>query len=80
MKQNCARSSQRRYVAYRYVLHVAYPIQFGPVVDIRLVRDKAGRSKGFAFLEFAKKEAVAKALEKKDLEMDGRVVGIQVPS
>ena len=52
--------------------------KFGPVAVIRLVHDKTGRFKGFAFLEFANIESVSKAEAKKDLQIDGRIVGIQV--
>lgn len=46
--------------------------EFGEIVDVKLISDKfTGRSKGFAFVEFATEEAAQAALE----AMNGKQMG-----
>jgi RNA recognition motif-containing protein len=51
--------------------------QCGEVARVRLVRDKAGHSKGFAYVEFVRQEAARAALGLTDLSLSGRPLLIQ---
>lgn len=53
---------------------------FGELVDVRLITEpRSGRSKGFAFVEFAEEEAANAALEElNEKEVDGRNLFVKV--
>jgi RNA recognition motif-containing protein len=53
---------------------------FGEIVDANLITDqRTGRSKGFAFVEFATEEAAAAAIEElNEKETDGRNLFVKV--
>lgn len=53
---------------------------FGELVDVRLITEpRSGRSKGFAFVEFAEEDAAKAALEElNEKEVDGRNLFVKV--
>ena len=53
---------------------------FGELVEVRLITEpRSGRSKGFAFVEFAEEEAATAALEElNEKEVDGRNLFVKV--
>lgn len=53
---------------------------FGELVDVRLITEpRSGRSKGFAFVEFAEEDAAKAALEElNEKEIDGRNLFVKV--
>lgn len=52
--------------------------QAGPLVDIKIIKDRqSGRSKGFAYVEFANKEGVAKAMALSGQELKGQPVMVK---
>ncbi|MBD3279631.1 MAG: RNA-binding protein [Candidatus Pacebacteria bacterium] len=51
---------------------------FGEVTYLKLITDENGRSRGFAFVEFATEEAAQKALELNEQEVDGRALSVSV--
>lgn len=54
--------------------------QFGEVVDVKIVTEYGtGRSKGFAFVEFAQEEMAQAAIEGlNEKELDGRTIFVKV--
>uniref|UniRef100_A0A5B6YPG9 Putative RNA-binding protein 46 isoform X2 n=1 Tax=Davidia involucrata TaxID=16924 RepID=A0A5B6YPG9_DAVIN len=49
----------------------------GEIMEIRLIKDQKGNSKGFCFIRFAMKEAADKALkEKSGFMLDGKKIGV----
>ena len=51
--------------------------EFGPVQSINLPVDEHNRSKGFAFVEFQAETSQKKAIDKRDLTINGRVATIK---
>ena len=53
-------------------------VQAGPLADIKIIKDRhSGRSKGFAYVEFEKKEGVAGALALSGKELMGQMVMVK---
>ena len=53
-------------------------VQAGPLADIKIIKDRhSGRSKGFAYVEFEKKEGVAGALALSGKELMGQTVMVK---
>lgn len=53
--------------------------QFGEVVDVKLITDFNGRSKGFAFVEFSNQDEANAAIEGlNEKEIDGRTIFVKV--
>ncbi|XP_047312871.1 heterogeneous nuclear ribonucleoprotein Q-like [Impatiens glandulifera] len=49
----------------------------GDILEVRLIKDHTGKSKGFGFVRFATKEAADKALkEKSGITLDGKKIGV----
>jgi heterogeneous nuclear ribonucleoprotein A1/A3 len=49
----------------------------GEITDLKLIKDRdTGRSKGFAFITFDSQEAMDKALQLNDQDLDGRKVRV----
>lgn len=49
----------------------------GEIVEVRMIKDQKGNSKGFCFVRFATKEAAARAVrEKSDTLLDGKKIGV----
>ena len=51
--------------------------EFGPIQSINLPVDEHNRSKGFAFVEFQEESSQKKALDKRDLTINGRIATIK---
>lgn len=49
----------------------------GEIVDVRLAKDRRGRSKGLGHVEFADEEAAQKAMEKNKKELLGREINLE---
>jgi len=59
----------------------AYFAQFGPVLEARIVMDRAtGRSKGYAFITFADAEGAARAAAPGNHQIDGRSCNVNLTS
>lgn len=53
-------------------------VQAGPLVDIKIIKDRmSGRSKGFAYVEFEKRESVTAALGLSGQELMGQAVMVK---
>jgi RNA recognition motif-containing protein len=49
----------------------------GEITDLKLIKDRdTGRSKGFAFITFESSDAMDKALQLNDTDLDGRKVRV----
>ncbi|KAH6791963.1 hypothetical protein C2S52_002440 [Perilla frutescens var. hirtella] len=49
----------------------------GEIVEVRMIKDQKGNSKGFCFVRFATKESAARAVsEKSELLLDGKKIGV----
>lgn len=53
--------------------------QFGPVLDVKVVRDRAGKHRGYGFVEFEREEDMTSAYKRADgKKLDGRRVVVDV--
>ncbi|KAJ3381544.1 conserved oligomeric Golgi complex component [Lobulomyces angularis] len=53
--------------------------KFGAVADAKVIVDRdSGRSKGFGFVTFETTEEANRAIDEKDLELDGRSINVQM--
>ena len=51
---------------------------YGDIKTVKIIEDHDGRSKGFGYVNFETKEAVAKALKADDSELEGRNVKVSI--
>lgn len=52
-------------------------MQYGDLDSGLVMRDKTGQSRGFGFVTFRSREAAEAVLNSKNLELDGRRVGVE---
>lgn len=52
--------------------------QFGVVTDVRVVLDKTGKSKGYAYVDFETEEAAQAALKLHETQLNGRTLKVTI--